>query len=210
MKIISLPPKTYIIFRMRARLVPAQQRNHCYAIIGHQMYIMSGKSSLLLCQISFWSETLNSQSSPMLVPTFRQAERYSNYARVVYDLLPDALLAAGQLVGGRSGVYRPSRNPASIHINSKDEVSLFSCYRLSDFGFPNTALFYAIFENGILATPYAVLVDEEDKSVVISIRGTATLEDLVRAVCHKISRYAVSMPRTQMHSIHLCYHYIAR
>mmetsp|Transcript_25683 Transcript_25683/g.55250 ORF Transcript_25683/g.55250 Transcript_25683/m.55250 type:complete len:661 (-) Transcript_25683:16-1998(-) len=104
----------------------------------------------------------------------RQAARYSHYALGVYDHYPDALLAAGQLVGGRTGDYRPTAHPIVT-----DDVSLFSCFRLTDFGFPKTALVYATFANDIIATPYAILVDEEEKSVVVSICGTATLEDLV-------------------------------
>jgi hypothetical protein len=40
-------------------------------------------------------------------------------------------------------------------------------------------LCYANFSNGIAATPYAILVDEEKKSVVITVRGTLSLEDWV-------------------------------
>ncbi|KAL7542003.1 hypothetical protein ACHAXR_011417, partial [Thalassiosira sp. AJA248-18] len=103
----------------------------------------------------------------------RQAARYSHYALGVYDLYPDALLAAGQLVGGRSGVYHPRLTTGKSHINSS------SSFPLTDLGFPETALVYGTFANDILATPYCILVDEREETVVVSIRGTASIEDMV-------------------------------
>jgi len=107
-----------------------------------------------------------------------QAARFSHYAMGVYDLYPDALLAAGQINGGRSGVYNPTQRGES-HSNGTDGISLSSCFRLTDFGFPETALAYGTFANDILATPYSILVDEDARTVIVSIRGTATLEDMV-------------------------------
>ena len=103
----------------------------------------------------------------------QQAAHYCHYAYGVYDLYPDALLAAGKVDGGKSGTYNPNANVTD------GDVSLFSYYRLTEFGFPKTALVYATLNNDVLATPYSILVDEEDKSVVLSIRGTASLEDMV-------------------------------
>ena len=88
----------------------------------------------------------------------------------MYDLYPDALLAAEQLVGGKSGVYHPALTKAENHING---------FPLIDFGFPQTAIVYATFANDILATPYCILIDEHMKTVVVSIRGTKSLEDMV-------------------------------
>jgi hypothetical protein len=52
-------------------------------------------------------------------------------------------------------------------------------YRLKRVGCDHAHLCYANFSNGIAATPYAILVDEEKKSVVITVRGTLSLEDWV-------------------------------
>jgi hypothetical protein len=52
-------------------------------------------------------------------------------------------------------------------------------YRLKRIGCDHAHLCYANFSNGIAATPYAILVDEEKKTVVITIRGTLSLEDWV-------------------------------
>jgi sn1-specific diacylglycerol lipase len=52
-------------------------------------------------------------------------------------------------------------------------------YRLTNIGFDNSLLCFASFENGIVETPYAILVDEGVKKVVVVLRGTRSLEDLV-------------------------------
>lgn len=122
----------------------------------------------------------------------RRATLYSHYACGVYDMYPDALFAAEKLVGGRSGTYDPMRaareenngtagaGASGTGTEDDDAVfSLFSCYRLSDFGFPRTAMVYATFANDILATSYCILVDEVSRSVVVSVKGTGTLEDMV-------------------------------
>lgn len=52
-------------------------------------------------------------------------------------------------------------------------------YRLTNIGMNNSLLCFASFENSIIETPYAILVDEEVKKVVLVVRGTRSLEDLV-------------------------------
>jgi hypothetical protein len=52
-------------------------------------------------------------------------------------------------------------------------------YQLTNIGLNNTFLCYASFENGIVETPYAIMIDEEVKKIVIVVRGTRSLEDLV-------------------------------
>ena len=52
-------------------------------------------------------------------------------------------------------------------------------FRLKRVGCDHAHLCYANFSNGIADTPYAILVDEEKKSVVITVRGTLSLEDWV-------------------------------
>lgn len=50
---------------------------------------------------------------------------------------------------------------------------------LDSIGFSRTTLAYCNFVNGINKTPYYISIDEEHSEVVISIRGSASLEDAV-------------------------------
>ena len=52
-------------------------------------------------------------------------------------------------------------------------------YSLAMFDMPYAHLYCASFENGITQTPYSILVDEKQRSIVITIRGTNSLEDWV-------------------------------
>mmetsp|Transcript_20169 Transcript_20169/g.46254 ORF Transcript_20169/g.46254 Transcript_20169/m.46254 type:complete len:995 (-) Transcript_20169:24-3008(-) len=52
-------------------------------------------------------------------------------------------------------------------------------YSLAMFDMPYAHLYCASFENGITQTPYSILVDEMQRSIVITIRGTNSLEDWV-------------------------------
>ena len=52
-------------------------------------------------------------------------------------------------------------------------------YSLAMWDIPYAQIHYANFYNGIAATPYAIIVDDQEKSVVITIRGTNSLEDWV-------------------------------
>ena len=104
----------------------------------------------------------------------RQVARYAHYALGVYDHYPVALL--GQLVGGRSGIYQPLHTMGRENHVGADLLS--SCFRLTDYGFPLTALVYATLSSDVIQTPYAVLVDEQEKTIVVSIRGTHSIEDL--------------------------------
>ncbi len=101
----------------------------------------------------------------------RQGARYSQYAHGVYKEYPSALLQAGLLDGGWDGLYSPWK-PGDRH-------SLLSTFRLTEFGFPSTALIFANFTNKVMATPYCILLDEVERTLVVVIRGSVTLEDLV-------------------------------
>lgn len=50
-------------------------------------------------------------------------------------------------------------------------------YRLTRMGCEHAHLCYANFINGLAITPYAIIVDEMKETVVITIRGTFSLED---------------------------------
>ena len=111
----------------------------------------------------------NNDESDMYL--LRQGARYSQYAQGVYKEYQHALVQAGLLDGGRDGVYLPWK--------PGDQHSLLSTFRLAEFGFPSTALVYANSTNKVMATPYCILIDEVERTVVVVIRGSLTLEDLV-------------------------------
>ncbi|KAL7463832.1 hypothetical protein ACHAXS_004182 [Conticribra weissflogii] len=52
-------------------------------------------------------------------------------------------------------------------------------YSMARVGLEQTQLMHANFFNGICQTPYAILLDNSIKSVVITVRGTSSLEDWV-------------------------------
>eukprot|EP00956_Cyclotella_meneghiniana_P032269 scaffold87865_cov64-Cyclotella_meneghiniana.AAC.2 len=57
---------------------------------------------------------------------------------------------------------------------------LYRCdYSLESVGLNNSFMCYANFENGIAETPYAIIIDKAVEKIVIVIRGTRSLEDLV-------------------------------
>ena len=115
----------------------------------------------------------------------RQAALYAKYALGPYDIYPDLLYVEGLLDGGRSGLYLPSLELKESDNESVYDISLSSCFRLAELGHPNTAVVYASFETDILATPYCILVDEDERTVVVTIRGTATLEDWL-PICNSL------------------------
>lgn len=101
----------------------------------------------------------------------RDAARYSHYALGVYDNYHDSLIANGQLIGGMGGIYYPWKMCMENHAR----YILQSCFRLSSY----TVLVYGNFANDVLCTAYCILVDEQVKKIVVAIRGTSSLEDLV-------------------------------
>lgn len=115
--------------------------------------------------------TLLSRSNESDMYLLRQGARYSQYAAGIYKDYPEALLREGMLDGGWNGVYSPWKPGTPL--------SLCSTFRLAEFGFPSTALVYANFTNKVMATPYCILIDEAVRTVVIVVRGSVTLEDLV-------------------------------
>ena len=52
-------------------------------------------------------------------------------------------------------------------------------YRLTSIGLEHARLCYSNFTNDIIATPYSIVIDDKMKTIVITVRGTRSLEDLV-------------------------------
>lgn len=102
------------------------------------------------------------------VEALRNAAHYSIYAQWIYfhvRMVVEDLLSA---------------EAAPTFIRDFDMISPLERFSMARFEAPYTQLFYANFHNGLAATPYAIMVDEKEKAVVITVRGTMSLEDWVR------------------------------
>mmetsp|Transcript_34896 Transcript_34896/g.78621 ORF Transcript_34896/g.78621 Transcript_34896/m.78621 type:complete len:993 (-) Transcript_34896:106-3084(-) len=104
------------------------------------------------------------------VRTLSDAAHYARYASYVYVKLPT--FVATCFGDEFERVFTRSRDTLLNTISN-------DLHRLSEIGCPQTILMHSNFENSVVATPYSVLIDEEKEKVVICIRGTRSLEDLV-------------------------------
>mmetsp|Transcript_11971 Transcript_11971/g.24570 ORF Transcript_11971/g.24570 Transcript_11971/m.24570 type:complete len:640 (+) Transcript_11971:31-1950(+) len=95
---------------------------------------------------------------------------------------------AAHFVKYASYIYLKLRNTVVETFLSGSEGSCFTRpldtlfrreFNLADIGLEKTSLCYMNLVNGIIATPYAIMVDDEVNKVVIVVRGTRSLEDLV-------------------------------
>ncbi|KAL7463719.1 hypothetical protein ACHAXS_004076 [Conticribra weissflogii] len=95
---------------------------------------------------------------------------------------------AAHFVKYASYIYLKLRNTVVENFLAGSEGSCFTRpldtlfrrdFNLTDIGLEKTFLCYMNLVNGIIATPYAILVDDEVKKVVLVVRGTRSLEDLV-------------------------------
>lgn len=98
------------------------------------------------------------------------AAHYSGYAQFIYFGIKTAALEDFNLAEGVETFARDLKNLVTA---SADE------YRLTSLGCEQAHLCYANFSNGIAETPYAVVADDAENSVVITVRGTNSLEDWV-------------------------------
>jgi len=114
------------------------------------------------------TKTLLKHNNASDMEHLRYAAWYSHYAQGVYDVYRNALAAEGLI---DDGLYNP--------LATSDSIDLSSCFQLSEFGFPDTSIVYGTFDNDIITTPYCILVDEKERTVVVAIVGSATLEDMV-------------------------------
>jgi hypothetical protein len=105
-----------------------------------------------------------SSNNPDDVETLRKAAHYCTYAQYIYVRIYDLAVED----------FLPQN--ATSFIRDFGMMEPMERFSLSKIQMPNAQLFYANFYNGIAATPYAILVDEEERSVVITVRGTKSLE----------------------------------
>ena len=105
-----------------------------------------------------------SSSNPEDVEILRLSAHYCNYAQCIYVRIYDMAL---------EDLLPPD---ATSFIRDFGMMEPMDCFSLTKIEMPHSQLFYANFYSGIAATPYAILVDEKEKSVVITVRGTKSLE----------------------------------
>ena len=105
-----------------------------------------------------------SKSNPEDVEILRQTAHYCNYAQRIYVRLYDMAV---------EDLLPPKATSFIRDFGMMEPLDRFSLARIQ---MPNSQLFFANFYSGIAATPYAILVDEKEKSVVITVRGTKSLE----------------------------------
>jgi len=97
------------------------------------------------------------------IDALRKAAHYSLYAQYVYFHI-------------RMTLEDILSKDATTFVRDFDMMAPVKHLSFANFGAPDAHLFYANFINGISATPYAILVDEQENTVVITVRGTISLE----------------------------------
>ena len=105
-----------------------------------------------------------SSSSPDDVEILRKAAHYCTYAQYIYVRIYDMAV---------EDLLPPNATSFIRDFGMMQPMERFSLAKLE---MPHSQLFYANFYSGIAATPYAILVDEKEKTVVITVRGTKSLE----------------------------------
>eukprot|EP00571_Detonula_confervacea_P013330 CAMPEP_0172302010 /NCGR_PEP_ID=MMETSP1058-20130122/3782_1 /TAXON_ID=83371 /ORGANISM="Detonula confervacea, Strain CCMP 353" /LENGTH=860 /DNA_ID=CAMNT_0013012335 /DNA_START=504 /DNA_END=3086 /DNA_ORIENTATION=- len=104
--------------------------------------------------------------------TLADATKYVAHSVSIYTKLPEAI---HDFFEGSVG-EDPGVDPLCFH---RPTETSFDDFALNSIGHPTTKLCYASLHNSLSATPYAILVDEKARAVVVTIRGTKSLEDMV-------------------------------
>ena len=94
---------------------------------------------------------------------------FVKYASYIYVELPNYVIDE----------FMEGEEECSDFKRELDTLFFRDVFRLTSIGLEHAILCYANFVNGIVSTPYAIMIDEEMKCVVIAVRGTRSLEDLV-------------------------------
>ena len=105
-----------------------------------------------------------SSSNPDDVEILRLSAHYCTYAQYIYVRIYDMAV---------DDFLPPD---ATSFIRDFGMMQPMERFSLAKVQMPYSQLFYANFYSGIAATPYAILVDEKEKTVVITVRGTKSLE----------------------------------
>jgi len=108
-------------------------------------------------------------SNPVDQTVITDAAHFVKYASCIYFELPSYVI--DEFMEGEKDHSDFKRDLDSLY--SRD------AFRLTGIGLEHAILCCANFVNGIVATPYAIMIDEEAEKIVIVVRGTRSLEDLV-------------------------------
>ncbi|KAL7535163.1 hypothetical protein ACHAXR_006312 [Thalassiosira sp. AJA248-18] len=100
--------------------------------------------------------------------TMSEAAHFVKYASCIYVELPNCV----------NEEFVEEEEECSGFVRGLDTL-FCDDYRLTSIGCENAMLCYSNFINGIVSTPYSILVDKDLKKVVVAVRGTRSLEDLV-------------------------------
>jgi hypothetical protein len=109
-------------------------------------------------------KNLLSSNNPDDVEILRLSAHYCAYAQRIYIRIYDLAV---------EDFLPPNATSFIRDVGMMEPMERFSLAKIE---LPHSQLFYANFYSGIAATPYAILVDEKEKSVVITVRGTKSLE----------------------------------
>ena len=92
---------------------------------------------------------------------------YSKYAQIIYSRL--RTLTVEEFGLGNE----------STHFTRGSDTLFESRHGLSSLDCEDAMLSYACFLNGIVSTPYSIMVDKSKEKIIIAIRGTISIEDMV-------------------------------
>ena len=106
-------------------------------------------------------------SNPADQSLMKDAANFAKYAQIIYVSLKK-LVVDEFMVG-----------PEATHFKRDAESLSRHEFRLTSIGCEHAMLCYASFANGMATTPYAILVDDKVKKILITVRGTLSLDDIV-------------------------------
>ena len=129
----------------------------------HSVLVLCAKSSsdFEVCERKLLQSTGADQA------LLRDAAHFSKYAQNIYVRLKD--LVFGEFMADK-GATQFKREIGSLYCDE---------FRLTGVECDHAMLSYANFANNLVATPYAIVVDNEAKKIVITVRGTLSLDDIV-------------------------------
>lgn len=137
----------------------ANERNRCRR---STLIFQSINGSFQMCERDLLSDSNTIDQSAL-----KDGGTFSRYARIIYSRLRE--VAVDEFHVGKDEF-----------IFERDVNTLFQRdYALSSIDMESTLLIHANFESNLIKTPYAILVDESEKKVIITVRGTLSLEDCV-------------------------------
>uniref|UniRef100_A0A7R9ZAK0 sn-1-specific diacylglycerol lipase n=1 Tax=Pseudictyota dubia TaxID=2749911 RepID=A0A7R9ZAK0_9STRA len=101
----------------------------------------------------------------------KEAAHFIKHSSAIYDDLPEFVY--------EQRWRRICGFPLPLRLVDQSQCSLDEGIELDEIGFNKTSAVYLQPENGIAKTPYSVLIDKEWETVILTIRGTASFEDIV-------------------------------